>query len=996
MFIAVCLSFMGSAAFAQTKNTSVIAGYGTGNWEADSLGNHRAVVKVNKRSDVVWAHIPWRRRDHDPGKKGILIFDASTGKQIKDVLPVNINNEYGDILFRPETVPGEYYVYFMKYVVSGHKNYPTVTYPGFLSVAEKSWIKEAEKKAEKLKKVRKADFVQMQSVNEFNSFYPMEVIATQDEVKKLISEHPGRDFLLFGEDRTRSIRMDRIPAVWVYNDKVDKYTGDALRNEYYTFQIGVYPVKQDLKNIKVSFSDLKNEKGDLIPSTEFTCFNTEGTDWEGNRFEKTVDVRSGKVQALWIGVKIPADARPGLYKGVVTVKPGEGKAEEVKVSIDVKDEVMEASGDNDPYRMTRLRWLNSTLDADDGIVAPYTPLEVEGNTVSCLGREVEFGNNGLPQQIKSYFSPGNLYITKSAKDILAGPVRFLVETQDGMQEWNADSFEIVKQKEGAVAWKLTGSMPGFDITGDVQMEFDGNIDYKLVLTAVKDMTIKDIRLEVPMKQESAKYMMGLGKKGGFRPEKYDWKWAVKKNQDGPWLGDVNGGLQVRFRDDHYSRPLNTNFYQKKPLYMPDSWYNDGKGGITIAPAETDEILVNSYSGERTVKKGEKLYYYFNFLITPFHTLETAKHWHNRYYHKYVPVDSVIKYGADVINVHHATDINPYINYPFLRPDAMKEYVDEAHSKGVKVKIYYTVRELTNHAPEIFALRSLGDEIFSTGKGGGYSWLQEHLDSNYIAAWFVPQLKDAAIINRGISRWHNFYIEGLNWLVKNIGIDGVYIDDLAFDRTSMKRIRKVLLRGNPGGLIDLHSANQFNPRDGYANSANLYLENLPYIDRLWFGEYFEYNLSPDYWLVEVSGIPFGLMGEMLQDGGNPWRGMVYGMTARAPWSGDPAPLWKVWDEFGIQDSKMTGYWVPDCPVTTGNENVKATVYVKEGRSLISLGNWSDNDEKVTLDINWEKLGLNKNSAKLHAPFIRNFQEDTIFRVDEPVTVPGGKGLLLILE
>ena len=80
---------------------------------------------------------------------------------------------------------------------------------------------------------------------------------------------------------------------------------------------------------------------------------------------------------------------------------------------------------------------------------------------------------------------------------------------------------------------------------------------------------------------------------------------------------------------------------------------------------------------------------------------------------------------------------------------------------------------------------------------------------------------------------------------------------------MKRVRKVLDRRRPGALIDLHSANQYNPRDGFAASANLYLEHFPYIDRLWFGEYFDYDAPPDYWLVEISGIPFGLMGEMLE-------------------------------------------------------------------------------------------------------------------------------------
>ncbi len=89
-------------------------------------------------------------------------------------------------------------------------------------------------------------------------------------------------------------------------------------------------------------------------------------------------------------------------------------------------------------------------------------------------------------------------------------------------------------------------------------------------------------------------------------------------------------------------------------------------------------------------------------------------------------------------------------------------------------------------------------------------------------------------------WHNYYIEGLNWLVKNVGIDGLYIDDVAFDRTTMKRVRRVLDSTRPGALIDLHSANQFNVRDGFANSANLYLEHFPYLNRLWFGEYFDYN------------------------------------------------------------------------------------------------------------------------------------------------------------
>ena len=49
-------------------------------------------------------------------------------------------------------------------------------------------------------------------------------------------------------------------------------------------------------------------------------------------------------------------------------------------------------------------------------------------------------------------------------------------------------------------------------------------------------------------------------------------------------GDINAGIQASFKDENYVRPLNTNFYQLKPLNMPPSWFNDGKGG-TPEPLE---------------------------------------------------------------------------------------------------------------------------------------------------------------------------------------------------------------------------------------------------------------------------------------------------------------------------------------------------------------------------------------------------------------------------
>ena len=138
--------------------------------------------------------------------------------------------------------------------------------------------------------------------------------------------------------------------------------------------------------------------------------------------------------------------------------------------------------------------------------------------------------------------------------------------------------------------------------------------------------------------------------------------------------------------------------------------------------------------------------------------------------------------------------------------------------------------------------------------------------------------------------------------------------------------------------------------------------------------------------------------MLQGGGNPWRGMIYGMTNRMPWSdnADPRPIWKLWDDFGMQGTHMIGYWSKNCPVKTDNNKVLATVYQKEGQSLISIASWADDHVEVSLNIDWKKLGIDSSKATITAPEVKNFQHARTFKVGEKIPVEKGKGWLLIVK
>lgn len=993
LFIAGLFSLMASLAIAQTG----VMNYRVSktSWNPDSLGNHRIVVQVTSKGTMAKVEVPWRRRDAAPENKGIIVVDAQTNKVIQNQKSEDFTRTSGTIYFEPTSGPGTYYIYYMPYHLKG-TYYPSTIYLPAVEHATDDWLR----KINSTENLADAHAVAIESVDAFNQFDPMEIIATQQETAALVAKNACASFLVFPEDRMHPIRMTGdLPYRWIQKGPSLSFKDTTDKGENFAFQLGLFAQKSALSDVKVVFTDLKSTTGAVIPESALACINNTGVNWIGQPESFKVDVVKGQVQALWCTVAVPENAKDGLYKGKATITTADAGARTVQIQLKVNDRLAKDHGVDEPWKQTRLAWLNSTLAEKNTVIKPYTPLKKSGNTIDLLGRAFQVAKTGFPGQIESFFTTRMTSIGDSGRNLLTEPVHFHFTKTNGKQiAFTPGKLQFTQASEGTVAWTVDNQSAELDMLVNGSLEFDGFVNYTVRVAALQDVGLSNVSLHLPMVPAASKYIMGLGYEGQQTPATVDWKWQVAtKNQDGAWLGDVNAGLQYSLRDEHYVRPLNTNFYLQKPLLLPVSWGNEGKGGIKMG-MKGAAYLVDNYTGARSLRKGDTLYFNFRLLITPFHTLDTKDHFANRYIHKYLNTDTAKALGATVINIHQGTPINPYINYPFIRTRQMKAYIDSAHKDGMKVKIYNTVRELSNRAYELPALFSLGHEIYSAGKGGGYSWLREHLDQDYIAAWYTPEEKDAAIVNSGMSRWHNYYVEGMNWLTRNIGIDGVYLDDVAFDRDIMKRIKRVLTTGNHPGLIDLHSASQYDKADGFINSAMLYMELFPYLNRLWFGEKFDYeNTSSDYYLTEMSGIPFGLMGEMLEGDGNPWRGMVYGMTDRLLWSktADPRPLWKEWDSFGIGTAEMIGYWATDNPVTTSNPKVPATIYQKKGKVLIAIASWAPKETEVRLRINWKALGLNPDQVILKAPAIEKFQEEKSFDPNETIPVQPGKGWLLEL-
>jgi hypothetical protein len=972
-----------------------------GNWEphleagaeGSSWGNHRAVVVLDETDTVteadgpsaVIATIPWRRRDRDPGAKSVVVVDAGTDEPVRNALATRVENASGDVVFQPNAGSSTYHVYYMPWQSTGGY-YPSITYPRLASEADPAWL--ARVTSSETSGLPRARVTHIQSVDDFHSFFPMEVVATADETADFMTG-ASNGWALVAEHRERPVRMRRfIPWHWAQQPPNAPFRSAVLPNEAFTFQVAVIAGNEPLTDVQVAFDGFPDGWAGA-----FTCFNCRGVDEKGQAFEKEVSVAAGSVQPLWMGIRIPDDARPGAVEGSVTVTSADRGEQSVRVILDVQSGHAADGGTDEPDLMTRLAWLNSTVGTDpDFIIEPFEPVQVEGRSLSILGRRVDLAESGLAEGIVSYFTPELTGFAETPQPILARPLALEVRVADQVESFRTTGFAVEQDARSRAHWTAESLSDRFTLTVEGRLEYDGMLGYRISLVARSDVDVDDIALPVVYAPEAAEYMLGLGRMGGKRPAAIDWRWAVENHQEGVWLGGMNKGLQYVLRDDDYVRPLNTNFYRNQPLRMPRSWFNEGRGGIRVGEEDGD-IVARNYSGPRSLSAGDTLHFNVRFLITPFKPIDTRAHFETRFVHQYVPVDSVVAWGGTVVNIHHANEINPYINYPFFNLDAQAAYIDEAHEMGIKVKLYNTIRELTYKAHELLAFRSLGDEILNDGEGGGHSWMQEHLEDGYHSAWHAWRVDDAAMLNKGTSRWTNYYIEGIRWLAANQHIDGLYLDDIAFSRETVKRLVTVLHENRDEVVIDLHSANQFNVRDGFTNSAMLYMEHFPYITRLWFGEYFDYGQDRDYWMTEVAGLPFGLMGEMLQDGGHPYRGLLYGMTARKYGDVDPRPVWAMMNDFGIAESRMLGYWLEDAPVTTGRDDVLATTYAREGAVLVALASWSEDDQVVSLSLDSEALGMGPD-VTASAPRVEGLQEGG--EVDlSAVRVPAGQGLWLVV-
>ena len=503
-------------------------------------------------------------------------------------------------------------------------------------------------------------------------------------------------------------------------------------------------------------------------------------------------------------------------------------------------------------------------------------------------------------------------------------------------------------------------------------------------TGAAPAPLGDVRLAVPVAPDMRGFIVGMDN-GGAQAAPYkdrQWRWVNHTGANKVFVGRPEAGLLVDLKGDGaaWDSPMFNIDYATIP-FIPQTW-----GGVAAAENAYGVNVTNgtvlAFSGPRTLAPGESAVFRFALAFTPSKAVNWTKHWATRtqqlgYDVPYSSPAEVAAKGVTVVTLHQGCPgivngslINPWINFPFL-PDTvpfLTNFTTQANALGMATKFYYTVRELSSRAPEMFAWHSMQGEIVTDqdpwvivqdgyehawNTHGGSAFLHQHMVNSYGACW-QQQLSnneiDPSVCVRGVSRIFNYYLAGLDWsFAQQPNINGIYYDGISFTHDAMLRIRRVADaaavaagKGFPA-LLDLHSGRSQPPEicSYYGiyplvecvvgasrrlgafhflpspSSRNLSLvcppiSPLPHCSYIWNGEGFDFSAPPAYWLIEIANIIHGVTGDTLGSGENSvWRAMLFGMTQRDAVSSQA--FWRAWDATKINETTAVfGWWDFDGP------------------------------------------------------------------------------------
>jgi len=610
------------------------------------------------------------------------------------------------------------------------------------------------------------------------------------------------------------------------------------------------------------------------------------------------------------------------------------------------------------------------------IPRPFLPLRVESDalchTVNVISRSYTFGPDGLITSIQS-----------AGRELLAAPMR-LVLKEDGAPAVFDDSYpenesECFIQRRSDEQVSLIGCKQSERFIADIvtTVEYDGNIDIDLRLcsrglTVAQSLGVDALRskqfvldrlwLEVPLKKEvcslyhiypnSPLYFAdgtikeeSITSMSGALPERA----FSLPFRPILWLGDEEAGLGWFAENER-------------------NWQNgDGNRAIELIPTEDACILrihlLDSHPRQWTgdpadgYKSYTPLSFRFGFQATPVKPFPKDPYLHNALhldcgkkikgnYKAFLSqedrFDRLKEMGVTTLILHEKWNkAQNCVELSEFTRAQLRFIVDECHKRGIKVLPYFG-----------FEFSTLDEQFGELEKHA----LLTNAEGEFTRAWWrVPYQR--ALIACYNSPLADKFVKGIETLMDEFGIDGIYLDSTAkprlchntehgcgwYDETGTLRgsypiraIRSLFKKlyhavKSRGGHINVHNAGVLN------------FTALPYADQAWYGENLQSefmkgnraDVDLDYFRAEYIGRNMGVPVEFIAYENRPlWCfenalscAVLHGILPRPNDVGYPLELmsgvWRIIGGFPIANADWCPYWKNDA--RTDREKVKLSYY-----------------------------------------------------------------------
>lgn len=584
---------------------------------------------------------------------------------------------------------------------------------------------------------------------------------------------------------------------------------------------------------------------------------------------------------------------------------------------------------------------------------PYKPVKATSKSFACLGRETGLGDMLLPQQI-----------TAAGKSLLSAPIRITADPAAPMSGLKGQG-KITTGGADSTTWEWTGESQGFEISVRMTGDCDGFSWYDLTLTPRKPIELKSLRLEIPRKAESARYIHAANFQWGGQissglPE-YGGKWN-QKFMPYVWLGDEDRGLAWCCESDQ-------------------GWQLSEPTNALQVRTDGDTVLFSTTFLDHKATIDSPVHIRFGLQATPvkpvsFEWRSKARIFHGVNYSSDEPgqdgkilLDELRDAGVKTVVFH---DMWPTYYGQIVPPSAeeLRKLIDACHARGLRLLLYIGYG-VARTAPEIQGHHDEWSVIPLIPWEPGYK----------------PEFRtfDASCAR---STWAEWLIKGIDKLFTDYKLDGLYFDgtseawrcqneshgcgyrDSAGNlhntfpmlevRNLMRRIADIVHQHKPDAILDVHM------------SASLTMPTLAFCDSYWDGEQYEgyttadkVEIPLDAFRAEFMGYAHGLDAEFLCYENRPFTfdeaiamAWVHGVEVRPGGLGTlgaVVPIWKACDRFGIARAKWQPYW-KGSGVTASDSSVKASVFARDGKALIFVSHLKRAPYEATLTLDRAKLGL----------------------------------------